>query len=118
MMRIRLAYVEHSQVFRLEWQHAADFFTNEGKEDGVKSFIEKLTEFRAVRLIQVLRRKGCDTFRKLEEAVRDLVPQYELLFNQTAQFMDENPGMQAESILDIMDSFVRYTLHTLCLEPR
>jgi hypothetical protein len=37
MLRIRWAYVEHSKVFRLEWQHAADFFTDEG-EDVVKSF--------------------------------------------------------------------------------
>ena len=49
MLRIRLAYVEHSNVYRIEWQHAADFFTNEGKDqdDGVKSFVEKLNEFRA-----------------------------------------------------------------------
>jgi hypothetical protein len=51
----------------------------------------------------------CDTFRKLEDAVRDFVPQYALLFKGTDQFMDENPGMQAEGILDIMVSVVRYT---------
>jgi hypothetical protein len=62
------------------------------------------------RLIKILTKmKGCDTFVKLDRAVQDLVPQYELLFNHTERFMDENPGMDAEAILDIMDSFVRYT---------
>ena len=67
------------------------------------------------RLIQILTRKGRATFRQLEGAVVDLVPQYELLFNGTDQFMDENPGIQAEGILDIMDAFVRHTLNTLCV---
>jgi hypothetical protein len=115
MLRIRLAYVEHSNVYRIEWQHAADFFTNEGKDedDGVKSFVEKLHEFRdAGRVIRLARtrveginmpterhvtiltkKKGCDTFAKLERAVHDLVPQYELLFNHTERFMDENPAL-------------------------
>jgi hypothetical protein len=46
MLRIRLAYVERSQAFRFEWMHPADHFTNEGKgeDDGVKSFVEKLTD--------------------------------------------------------------------------
>ncbi len=61
------------------------------------------------RLIHILRRMVCDTFRKLEDAVRDFVPQYALLFKGTDQFMDGNPGMQAEGILDIMVSVVRYT---------
>ncbi len=65
------------------------------------------------RLITFLKRKGCDTFGKLEEAVCELVPQYELLFKVTDRFMDENPGMQAEGILDIVDSFVRYNLKML-----
>ncbi len=66
------------------------------------------------RLITILtKKKGRDTFEKLDKAVRKLVPQYELLFNHTERFMDENPGMQAEGILDIMDSFVRYTLNML-----
>ncbi len=46
----------------------------------------------------------CDTFKKLEAAVRELVPQYELLFNVTDRFIDENPGMDAEGILDITPS--------------
>jgi hypothetical protein len=103
--------------------HAADFFTNEveGEDVGVKSFVEKLTEFRAAgrevemartrvegiimpteRLITILtKKKGFDTFKKLEAAVRELVPQYELLFNVTDRFMEENsvPGMDAEGIL-------------------
>ncbi len=123
MLRIRLAYVEHSQEFRIEWQHATDFFTNEGKgeDDGVKSFVEKLTEFRAdgrevgvartivegiimptERLITILtQKKGCDTFVKLEAAVQELIPQYDLLFNHTDRFADENPGMDVEAILEI-----------------
>jgi hypothetical protein len=127
-----MGYVEHSNVFRLEWQHAADFFTNEGKDedDDVESFVEKLNEFRAAgraiglartrvegiimpteRLITILtKKKGCNTFVKLrlERAVQDLVLQYELLFHHAERFIDENPGMDAEAILDIMDSFVRY----------
>ncbi len=98
------------------------------ENDGVKSFVEKLHEFRdagrviglartrvegiimpAERLITILtKKKGCDTFAKLERAVQDLVPQYRLLFNHTERFMEENPGMDAEGILDIMDSFVGY----------
>jgi hypothetical protein len=115
--------------------HAADFFTNEGKgeDDGVKSFVENLTEFRAAgreialartrvegiimpteRLITLLtKRKGCGTFANVEAAVQELVPQYDLLFNHTERSKDENPVMDAEAILDIMDSFVRYTLITL-----
>jgi hypothetical protein len=31
MLRIRLAYVEYSQAFHIQWQHEADFFTSEGK---------------------------------------------------------------------------------------
>ena len=68
------------------------------------------------RLITILtKRKGCDTFAKLETAVQDLVPQYDLLFNHTDRFMDENPGMDVEAILDIMDSFVRYNQNMVCL---
>jgi hypothetical protein len=111
MLRIRLAYVEYSQAFRIQWQHEADFFTSKGKgeDDCVKSFVEKLTEFRAAgqevamartsvegiimpteRLITILtKKKGCDTFAKLEAAVQELVPQYDLLFNYTDWFMDE-----------------------------
>jgi hypothetical protein len=100
-------------VFRIEWQHAAGFFTNE--DVSVKSF--KLTEFCAAsreigmartrvegiiilteRLIRIITRKGCGTFRQLEDAVRDLVPQNELLFYRTDQFMGENPAMPAEDI--------------------
>jgi hypothetical protein len=107
--------------------------SGKGEDDGVKSFVEKLTEFRAAgrelaiartrvegiivpteRLITILtKKKGCDTFEKLEAAVRELIPQYVLLFNHTERFMDESPGSEAEGILDIMDSFVRYTLNML-----
>ncbi len=97
--------------------------------------MEKLTEFRAAgqevgmaqtsvegiimpteRLITILtKKKGCDTFAKLEAAVQELVPQYDLLFNYTDRFMDENPGIDNEAILDIMDSFVRYNQNMVCL---
>jgi hypothetical protein len=97
--------------------------------------VEKLTEFRAAgqevgmaqtsvegiimpteRLITILtKKKGCDTFAKLEAAVQELVPQYDLLFNYTDRFMDENPGIDNEAILDIMDSFVRYNQNMVCL---
>ena len=113
MLRIRLAYVEHSQVFRIEWQHAADFFTNEGKgeDEGVKSFVEKLTEVRAAgfevgmartrvegiimptqRLITILtKKKGCDTFAKLDSAVQELIPQYDFAFQSYGSVHGREP---------------------------
>ena len=131
MLRIRLAYVEGNKTMRQAWQYSADFFNNEDAEgEGeTKSFIEKLTLFRATgqsfdiartrmtgiimpteTLLKTLIRKGNKSFKQLEFAVHALVPQYDTLFNKTGDFMDENPGMPPEAILDIMDSFVRYTL--------
>jgi hypothetical protein len=52
---------------------------------------------------------------KSEAAVQELIPQYDLLFNHTDQFTDENPGMDVEAILDIMDSFVRYNQNMVWL---
>jgi hypothetical protein len=48
----------------------------------------------------------CYTFTKLDEAVKALVPQYKRFFTETDSFMDENPEMPVEDILNIMDSFV------------
>ncbi len=40
-------------------------------------------------------------------AMEPLWAQYNLLFNNFDNFMDENPGMQHEGILNIMEAFVR-----------
>jgi hypothetical protein len=111
------------------WQRVADFFGQDNLDGPQLSLIEKLMSFRAAGhtvgiartnnggiimptddLLTYLKRKqGCNTFRKLSNSVRDLVPQYKLLFHDPAVFMDANPGMPIEEILNIMDSFVRYT---------
>jgi hypothetical protein len=129
LLRVRLAYVEQSAASRLEWQRVADFFGQDDPDGPQLSFIEKLMSFRAAGhtvgiartniggilmptddLLTYLKRKqGCDTFRKLSDCVSDLVPQYKLLFHDPDAFMDANPGMPVEEILNIMDSFVRYT---------
>ena len=63
-------------------------------------------------LLTFLKRKqGCDTFKKLSDCVSDLVPQYKLLFHDPDAFIAANPGMPVDEILDIMDSFVRYTFN-------
>ncbi len=129
LLRVRLAYVEQSAASRLELQHVADFFGQEDPDGPQLSFIEKLMSFRAAGhtvgiactkigciimptddlLTYLKRTQGCDTFRKLSYCVSDRVPQYKLLFHDPAAFMDVNPSMLVEEILNIMDSFVRYT---------
>jgi hypothetical protein len=37
--------------------------------------------------------RGVTPFAKLDAAVQALIPQYDLLFNHTEQFTDENPVM-------------------------
>jgi hypothetical protein len=43
----------------------------------------------------------------VEEAVRPVQEQYNMLFNDTDNFLTKYPDMDAEKILDIMDSHVR-----------
>jgi hypothetical protein len=127
LLRVRLAYVEQSAASRLEWQRVADSFGREDPDGPQLSFIEKLMHFRAAGhtvgiartniggiimptndLLTYLKRKqGCNTFRKLIYCISDLVPQCKFLFHDLPAFMDANPGMPVEEILNIMDSFVR-----------
>ncbi len=66
-------------------------------------------------LTYLKRKQGCDTFRKLSDSVSDLA-QYKVLFHDPDAFMDANPGMPVEEILNIMDSFVRYTSNLLMFQ--
>jgi hypothetical protein len=58
-------------------------------------------------LASLEKRKLYDTFEKVQEAVRPVQEKYNMLFNDTDNFLEENPGVDAEQILDIMDSHVR-----------
>ena len=58
-------------------------------------------------IASLMRRKIYDTFEKLQDAVRPVHEKYNMLFNDTDNFLDKNPGADAEQILDIMGSHVR-----------
>jgi hypothetical protein len=58
-------------------------------------------------LIRDLKRKGYQQLHELMGAVEPLWAQYNLLFNYTDNFMEENLGMQPDGILDTMEAFVR-----------
>ena len=58
-------------------------------------------------LASLEKRQLIDTFEKFQEAVRPVQAKYNMLFNDTDNFLEENPGVDAEKILDIMDSHVR-----------
>ena len=64
----------------------------------------------------LLRRNIYDTYEKLEAAVQPVQEKYNMLFNDTDNFLENNPGADVEQILDIMESHDRRVLmHVLHL---
>ncbi len=126
VMRLQLAWMEHSAAGRLQWEHVTDLLcAPDGAEkipytDLVKKFHDKGHHVGIARtqltgiliptpqfLASLQKRKLFDTFEKVEEAVRPVQEQYNMLFNDTDNFLTKYPDMDAEKILDIMDSHVR-----------
>ncbi len=60
-------------------------------------------------LIKHLEHKGYKQRNELMGAMEPLwaQPEYNILFNDTDKFMEENPGMQPDGILNIVVAFVR-----------
>ena len=52
-------------------------------------------------------RSASSTIRLRKFKKRSVQAKYHMLFNDTDNFLEENPGVDAEQILDIMDSHVR-----------
>ena len=66
----------------------------------------------------MVRRKINDTYEKLEEAVRPVQAKYNMLFNDTDNFLENNPGADVEQILGIMESHDRRVLMHVLLASR
>ena len=135
VQRLQLSWVEHSQAMRYQWEHATDLlcepddademvFTDLVKkfhDDGhqvdmartnITGIIIPTVEFVA----SLVRRNIYDTYEKLEAAVRPVQEKYNMLFNDTNNFLENNPGADVEQILDIMESHDRRVLmHVLLL---
>ena len=125
-MRLQLAWVEHSQAARLQWEHVTDIlcepedadkipytdlvkkFHDDGHRVGIaRTHITGILIPTPQFLASLEKRKLYDTFEKVQEAVRPVQAKYDMLFNDTDNFLEHNPGADAEQILDIMDSHVR-----------
>ncbi len=125
-MRLQLAWVEHSQAARLQWEHVTDILCEPEDADKitytdlVKKFHDDGHHVGVARtqitgiliptpqfLASLEKRKLYDTFEKVQKAVRPVQEKYNMLFNDTDNLLEENPGVDAEQILDIMDSHVR-----------
>ena len=126
VIRLQLAWMEHSQVARLQWEHITDKLCEDDDADKipytdlVKRFHDNGNRVGIARtqisglllpthqfLHDLGKRSIYDTFEKLQDAVRPVQEKYNMLFNDTDNFMENNPGADAEQILDIMDSHVR-----------
>ena len=58
----------------------------------------------------LITRVECKGYKQLNELMGEmesLWAHYNILFNNTDNFMDENSGMQPDGILNIMEAFVR-----------
>ena len=126
VMRLQLAWMEHSQAARHQWEHVTDLLCEPNDADKipytdlVKKFHDDGHRVSIARthitgiliptpqfLASLQKRKLFDTYEILEEAVRPVQEQYNMLFNDTDNFLTKYPGVDAEKILDIMDSHVR-----------
>jgi hypothetical protein len=125
-LRLQLAWVEHAKAARLQWEHVTDNLCEPDDAeqitytDLVKKFHDKGYHVGIARtsltgiliptpqfIASLQKRKLFDTFEMVEEAVRPVQEQYNMLFNDTDNFLTKYPDMDAEKILDIMDSHVR-----------
>jgi hypothetical protein len=121
-----MAWMEHSLAARHQWEHVTDLLC--GPDDAnkilytdlVKKFHDDGHRVSIARthitgifiptqqfLASLEKRKIYDTFKKVQEAVRPVQAKYDMLFYDTDNFLEHNPGADAEQILDIMDSHVR-----------
>ena len=134
MQRLQLAWVEHSQAMRYQWEHVTDLlcapddadkmsftdlvkkFHDDGRQmdmarTSITGIIMPTVEFVA----SLVRRNIYDTYEKLEAAVRPVQEKYNMLFNDTDNFLENNPGADVEQILDIMESHDRRVLKHVLL---
>ena len=134
MQRLQLAWVEHSQAMRYQWEHVTDLLCEPDDADKI-SFTDLVKKFHddghemgmartksdgilvptAEFIKSLVRRKIYDTYEKIEEAVRPVQRQYNMLFNDTDNFLENNPGADVEQILDIMESHDRRVLKHVLL---
>jgi hypothetical protein len=132
--RLQLAWVEQSAFVRFqpEWKHATDNLCE--PEDAEKlSDTDLIKKFRdnghsvdiacsnlkgiimqTVNFIKQLERsKVFNTFEKLQEAVNQVQVKHGIFYNDTDNFLEENPGLGQDNALDIMDSHARH-VHMSC----
>ena len=134
MQRFQLAWVEHSQAMRYQWEHVTNLLREPDDADKI-SFTDLVKKFHDDRhemgmartnltgilvptaefIKSLLRRKIYDTYEKIEEAVRPVQEKYNMLFNDTDNFLENNPGADVEQILDIMESHDRRVLKHVLL---
>ncbi len=121
---LMLAYVENSQANHTLWDRAMDAISGMGEEKtpvtkkirmwheagnriGIALSATQGIIVPTEHLIKHLERKGYKQLNELMGAIEPLWAQYNLLFIYTDNFMEENPGMQPDGILNTMEAFVR-----------
>jgi hypothetical protein len=97
---IKLSYTDLLKLFRESGEQLNIAHNN------VPGIIMPTVQF----LKDLERRRIYNTFEKLQDAVRPGRENYDCLFNDTDNFLANNPGFEAEQILDIMDSHIRTVL--------
>ena len=126
VQRLQLGWVEHNAAMRFQWEHVTDLLCAPDDADTisytdlVKKFHDDSHKVQIARtsitgiliptdefISSLVRRKIYDTYEKLEEAVRPVQAKYDMLFNDTDNFLENNPGADVEQILGIMESHHR-----------
>jgi hypothetical protein len=117
------AYVVNSQANRTFWDRAMDAISGMGEEkaqvtEKIRMWHEAGNSIGIARsatqgiivptdhLIKHLERKGYKQLNEMMDAMEPLRAQYNLLFNDTDNFMEENQRIQPDIILNIMKVFV------------
>ncbi len=62
--------------------------------------------------ISTLERKAFKLLPQLKDVVGEALNQYRLLFHVPKQFSEDNPAISPSDLLDLMESFVRFTPNT------
>ena len=123
--RILLCYVEQSAAARQIWLRVADGISDMGdmhtpvtekirmwhEQGGTVELRRTLTVgfiMPTDELIRHLERKGYKQLLELQRAIEPIREQYDLLFNDTKHYMEENPITDPDKILNVMEAFNRY----------
>jgi hypothetical protein len=126
VQRLQLSWVENDAGTRFQWEHITDLLCAPDDADKM-SFTDLVKKFHddghkvdiartnitciiipTVEFVASLVRMNIyDTYEKLEAAVRPVQAKYDMLFNDTDNFLENNPGADVEQILGIMESHHR-----------